>query len=307
MSCAFRCPAPSAAVQSNMAATLNIDWFLDVAREAADIAGAATSRAALAQRHGRRASSARRRARRSIIPTYSRRASAGRSLIPTRARNFPACPRATTFAGMMRAVYEGLAFAARDCYLASGADSARSAARRRRGALDGAPHDPRLRARRERAHRQARGDGRGGRGDDGGRASWPLCRYAGLRRSMGHARRSAIRRRPTLASPNSTGSLFEAYLAIRRAMPPAWAAAWQDQTGDIGVKPAIAIIGDRFMLPSMFEKAIRAKCGERSRHPRVRTALAGRADAARLCGGRHGRAEGISGRRGRDRRHGRRR
>ena len=28
------------------------------------------------------------------------------------------------------------------------------------------------------------------------------------------------------------------------------------------MKPSIAIIGDRFMLPSMFEKAIRAKCGD---------------------------------------------
>jgi D-3-phosphoglycerate dehydrogenase / 2-oxoglutarate reductase len=36
--------------------------------------------------------------------------------------------------------------------------------------------------------------------------------------------------------------------------------AWQHQTGDIRVTRAIAIIGDRFMLPSMFEKAIRSTC-----------------------------------------------
>src|SRR6185437_3024404 len=36
-----------ASMQSNMAATLNIDWLMDMAREAAEMAGATTSRAAL--------------------------------------------------------------------------------------------------------------------------------------------------------------------------------------------------------------------------------------------------------------------
>ena len=45
--------------------------------------------------------------------------------------------------------------------------------------------------------------------------------------------------------------------------------AWAGQTGACRVsagerreRPVIAIIGDRFMLPSMFEKALRQKCGE---------------------------------------------
>jgi D-3-phosphoglycerate dehydrogenase len=37
--------------------------------------------------------------------------------------------------------------------------------------------------------------------------------------------------------------------------------AREDPTGDIRVTRAIAILGDRFMLASMFEKAVRAKCG----------------------------------------------
>ena len=37
-------------MQSNMAATLNIDWLLDIAREAAAFAGAETGRAALLKR-----------------------------------------------------------------------------------------------------------------------------------------------------------------------------------------------------------------------------------------------------------------
>ena len=36
-----------ASMQSNMAATLNIDWLMDMAREAAEMAGAKTSRKAL--------------------------------------------------------------------------------------------------------------------------------------------------------------------------------------------------------------------------------------------------------------------
>jgi len=32
---------------------------------------------------------------------------------------------------------------------------------------------------------------------------------------------------------------------------------------DGGKEAKIAIIGDRFMLPSMFEEAIRASCGEK--------------------------------------------
>jgi len=31
----------------------------------------------------------------------------------------------------------------------------------------------------------------------------------------------------------------------------------------VGKQAKIAIIGDRFMLPSMFEEAIRASCGEK--------------------------------------------
>ena len=40
-------------MQSNMAATLNIDWLMDMAREATEMAGAKTSRAALLSGLGR--------------------------------------------------------------------------------------------------------------------------------------------------------------------------------------------------------------------------------------------------------------
>ena len=53
-------PGACASMQSNMAATLNIDWLLDVAREAASIAGAETSSSGASARHGR--ARARRRA-----------------------------------------------------------------------------------------------------------------------------------------------------------------------------------------------------------------------------------------------------
>ena len=116
----FPVPGAVASMQSNMAATLNIDWLLDIARR------------------GRRARRRRHQPRRRswpACPTSVLAAEPGAALYhpyifeagergpfldPNARAQFVGLSTRTRFAGLMRAVYEGLAFAARDCYLATG-------------------------------------------------------------------------------------------------------------------------------------------------------------------------------------------
>jgi erythritol kinase len=113
-------PGASASMQSNMAATLNIDWLLEIAREAAALAGAETSRTALLQGMDSRVLEA---VPGSAIyhPYIFEAGERGPFLDPNARAQFSGLSTRTSFAGLMRAVYEGLAFAARDCFLASGA------------------------------------------------------------------------------------------------------------------------------------------------------------------------------------------
>ena len=116
----FPIPDASATMQSNMAATLNIDWLLDIAREAASWAGVETNRAALLKGMDARVLDA---APGSAIyhPYIFEAGERGPFLDPNARAQFSGLSTRTSLAGMMRAVYEGLAFAARDCYAASGA------------------------------------------------------------------------------------------------------------------------------------------------------------------------------------------
>ena len=109
----------SASMQSNMAATLNIDWFLDIAGEAALIGGARISRQGLLAGMDERVLSAAPGA--AIYHPYIFEAGErGPFLDPNARAQFSGLTTKTNFAGMARSIYEGLAFAARDCYLASG-------------------------------------------------------------------------------------------------------------------------------------------------------------------------------------------
>jgi erythritol kinase (D-erythritol 1-phosphate-forming) len=108
-----------ASMQSNLAATLNIDWLMDMAREAAEMAGAKTTRAALLSGLDEK-----------VLATVPGQAvyhpyifeagERGPFLDPDARAQFSGLSTRTSFAGLARAVFEGLAFAARDCYLASG-------------------------------------------------------------------------------------------------------------------------------------------------------------------------------------------
>ena len=115
----FPVPNTSASMQSNMAATLNIDWLLDIAREAAALAGAQVSRQTLLSGMDERVLDA---APASALyhPYIFEAGERGPFLDPNARAQFIGLSTRTGFAGLMRAVYEGLAFAARDCYLATG-------------------------------------------------------------------------------------------------------------------------------------------------------------------------------------------
>jgi erythritol kinase (D-erythritol 1-phosphate-forming) len=115
----FPLDGASAAVQSNMAATLNIDWLLDVGCEAATLAGASATRSTLLAGMDARILAA--SAGAAVYHPYIFEAGErGPFLDPNARAQFSGLSTTTTFTGMMRAVYEGLAFAARDCYLATG-------------------------------------------------------------------------------------------------------------------------------------------------------------------------------------------
>jgi erythritol kinase len=108
-----------ASMQSNMAATLNIDWLMDMAREAAEMAGAKTNRSALLSGLDEKVLSA--RPGQAVYHPYIFEAGErGPFLNPDARAQFSGLSTRTSFAGLARAVFEGLAFAARDCYLASG-------------------------------------------------------------------------------------------------------------------------------------------------------------------------------------------
>ena len=108
-----------ASMQSNLAATLNIDWLMDMAREAAEMAGAKTSRSALLSGLDEKVLAT--AAGQAIYHPYIFEAGErGPFLNPDARAQFSGLSTRTSFAGLARAVFEGLAFAARDCYLASG-------------------------------------------------------------------------------------------------------------------------------------------------------------------------------------------
>jgi erythritol kinase len=108
-----------ASLQSNMAATLNIDWILDIACEAAELAGARMSRKALL--NGLDAKILAAPPGQAIFHPYILEAGErGPFLDPNARAQFIGLSSRIGFLGLVRAVYEGLGFAARDCYAASG-------------------------------------------------------------------------------------------------------------------------------------------------------------------------------------------
>jgi erythritol kinase len=101
--------------QSNMAGTVNIDWLVELARQACAMAGIESHRHALLA--GVEAHVAAAAPGSSLYHPYILEAGERGPFMNADARaQFSGLSTSTSFAGLFRSIYEGLAFAARDCY-----------------------------------------------------------------------------------------------------------------------------------------------------------------------------------------------
>jgi erythritol kinase (D-erythritol 1-phosphate-forming) len=112
---AFPVPGMVSQMQSNLAATLNIDWLLDVARSVLSDAGVEKSRSDLLKGLDDKLL-AREPARLLYHPYISRAGERGPFMETSARAMFNGLDTTADYFDMMRAVFEGLAFASRDCY-----------------------------------------------------------------------------------------------------------------------------------------------------------------------------------------------
>ncbi|MGE0239424.1 MAG: FGGY family carbohydrate kinase [Parvibaculaceae bacterium] len=116
---AFPAPGMLAQMQSNMASTLNIDWLLDVGREVLASQGVERARRDLLD--GLDDKILTRPGGRLLYHPYISQAGERGPFLDAAARaQFTGLEAGMGYADMMRAVFEGLSFAARDCYTAMG-------------------------------------------------------------------------------------------------------------------------------------------------------------------------------------------
>lgn len=109
----------AALIQSNMASTLNIDWLLDVARGVLKSQGVERSRGELLKGMDD-AMMAKPSGSLLYHPYISRAGERGPFLDASARASFIGLDTSHDFASLMRSVFEGLCFAARDCYEATG-------------------------------------------------------------------------------------------------------------------------------------------------------------------------------------------
>jgi erythritol kinase len=219
----FPVPGSATQMQSNMAATLNIDWLLDVGCQAAGLIceGAVDRRAALARIDPRVLDA--RPAAALYHPYIHEAGERGPFVDPAARAQFTGLSTRTGYLDLVRAVYEGLAFAARDCYAAMGhvPDEVRvagGAARSRslRTILASALDAPV----RESARQEAGAAG----------AAMMAAVAVGVFPDLAAATArwvtpmlgDLVRPDPGLA--RTYGELFPTYVKTREAMPPIWAA-----------------------------------------------------------------------------------
>jgi erythritol kinase len=115
----FPAPGMVAQIQSNMASTLNIDWLLDVGRGLLKHHGVEKSRGDLLKGMDEMLL-ARAPANLLYHPYISKAGERGPFMEPAARAVFNGLDTGTDYFDMMRAVFEGLGFAARDCYSAMG-------------------------------------------------------------------------------------------------------------------------------------------------------------------------------------------
>jgi erythritol kinase len=116
---AFPAPGMLAQMQSNMASTLNIDWLLDVGRDVLKSQGVERSRKDLLE--GLDDTVLARPSSRLLYHPYISQAGERGPFLDAAARaQFTGLEAGMGFADLMRAVFDGLGLAARDCYTAMG-------------------------------------------------------------------------------------------------------------------------------------------------------------------------------------------
>ncbi len=116
---AFPVPGMLAQMQSNMASTLNIDWLIDLGRDVLKSQGMERARKDLLDGLDDRILE--RPAGRLLYHPYISQAGERGPFLDAGARaQFTGLDASMGYADLMRAVFEGLAFAARDCYAAMG-------------------------------------------------------------------------------------------------------------------------------------------------------------------------------------------
>jgi erythritol kinase (D-erythritol 1-phosphate-forming) len=116
---AFPAPGMVAQIQSNMASTLNIDWLLDVARGILKDQGMEKSRSDLLTGMDEKLL-VREPAKVMYHPYVSKAGERGPFMEPAARAMFNGLDTTADYYDMMRGVFEGLAYAARDCYSAMG-------------------------------------------------------------------------------------------------------------------------------------------------------------------------------------------
>jgi erythritol kinase (D-erythritol 1-phosphate-forming) len=116
---AFPAPGMVAQIQSNMASTLNIDWLLDVARGILSESSVEKSRTDLLNGMDEKLL-AREPAKVMYHPYISKAGERGPFMEPAARAMFNGLDTTADYYDMMRGVFEGLAYAARDCYSAMG-------------------------------------------------------------------------------------------------------------------------------------------------------------------------------------------
>ncbi len=120
--CGYTMPFPGRALaqmQTNMAATLNIDWVLDLAVQALAAQGVERRREELLQGLDERVLAARPGAA-LYHPYISAAGERGPFAEPLARASFTGLDQSTGWFDLVRAVYDGLVLAARDCYTAMG-------------------------------------------------------------------------------------------------------------------------------------------------------------------------------------------
>jgi erythritol kinase (D-erythritol 1-phosphate-forming) len=116
---AFPVPQCFSQMQSNLAATLNLDWLIDLGRDLGAANGGARSRGDLLAGLDNQVRAAT-PGRLIYHPYISEAGERGPFLDPSARASFIGLSIRTSYADMLRAVVEGLAFAGRECYAAMG-------------------------------------------------------------------------------------------------------------------------------------------------------------------------------------------